>query len=114
MIGSEKPRAVYANRMQRYPDAAWLIWSNKWGCWYRANSQGYTRDILQAGIYTREQAASRYPGPVPRKFRDVEPFPISSVRSSIQRRAEQVRAEFAAQETRVAALLSHIDGVSVQ
>ena len=29
-----KPSADYRNRMERYPDTVWLIWSNKWNCWY--------------------------------------------------------------------------------
>lgn len=97
---SGKPSAVYRNRMQRYPDAVWLIWSNKWGCWYRDNCQGYTGDIVQAGLYDRETAARHYlTGP--RKHRDVEPFPLSSVRTMLARRREQIEREAAEQITRI-------------
>lgn len=89
--GYGKPSAVYRNRMQRYRDEVWLIWSNKWGCWYRAKSSGYTDDIAQAGLYTREEAAKHMQPPgTPKKHRDTEPFPISAVRHHIRRRREQL------------------------
>jgi hypothetical protein len=103
-----KPSAVYANRMQRYSDEVWLIWSNKWGCWYRPKCQGYTNDIGQAGLYDRETAARHYPGAVPRKHRDVEPFPLSSVRRLLGRRAEQARAEAEQAEALAATLAALI------
>ena len=79
-----KPSAVYANRLQRYRDDIWLIWSNKWACWYRSDCSGYTTDITQAGLYDRETAAKHYPGDVPRRYRDVEPFPLSSVQHQLR------------------------------
>lgn len=90
---SRKPSAVYANRMERYPDAVWLIWSNKWGCWYRDKCSGYTDDIAHAGLYDREVARRHYPGNVARRYRDVEPFPLSTVRAMIDRRKAELRAE---------------------
>lgn len=76
-----KPKLAYKDRMDRHDDAHWLIWSNKWGCWYRAKSQGYTHDISRAGIFTKDEAQQHYDGSgVPRSHRDTEPFPISSVR----------------------------------
>lgn len=89
-----KPSAVYRNRMERYPDEWWLIWSNKWGCWYRANGRGYTDHIDMAGIYSREQAALHMaPEGTPKKHRDTEPFPISVVRAHIRFRRLLLDAE---------------------
>lgn len=34
----------------------WLVWSNEHQSYWRANSCGYTTDILQAGRYTKAQA----------------------------------------------------------
>lgn len=103
----EKPGAVYRNRMQRYPDAVWLIWSNKWGCWYRDNRQGYTKDIMQAGLYDRETAAEHYvPESAPRSYRDVEPFPLSVVRAMLLRRREQIAREASEAIARIDAALS--------
>lgn len=102
-----KPSAVYANRMQRYPDEVWLIWSNKWGLWYRPDSAGYTNDIAQAGLYDRETAAQHYDGPtVPKKYRDTEPFPLSSVQQLVRRRIERIRETIAMHETLLAHLTS--------
>lgn len=81
-----KPSAVYRNRMERYDDEVWLIWSNKWNCWYRSECAGYTSDIAQAGLYGRETAALHYCGNVPRRHRATEPFPLSSVKALILRR----------------------------
>lgn len=83
---SGKPSAVYRDRMERYDDEVWLIWSNKWGCWYRSECAGYTSDIAQAGLYGRETAAKHYCGDVPKRDRDVEPFPLSSVKRMINAR----------------------------
>lgn len=100
-----KPSAVYANRMQRYTDTVWLIWSNKWGLWYRDNCQGYTSDIAQAGLYDRQTAAQHYiEGP--KRFRDVEPFPLSSVRALLFRRRDEIEREAASQITRINAALA--------
>lgn len=88
----EKPSAVYKNRMERYSDQVWLIWSNKWGCWYRDNCRGYTNDIAQAGLYDREEAFEHFID-APKKYRDVEPFPISSVREMLFRRRDQIERE---------------------
>jgi len=37
-------------------DDEYLIWSNEGGCWWKANSCGYTGATEQAGRYTREEA----------------------------------------------------------
>lgn len=103
-----KPSAVYKNRLQRYPDTVWLIWSNKWNCWYRSGCSGYTSDIAQAGLYDRQKAAEHYDGPVPKKYRDTEPFPLSSVQAHIRRRIEDVRRELAERE----ALLAHMTALA--
>lgn len=89
-----KPSAVYANRLQRYHDEVWLIWSNKWSCWYRADSKGYTSDIAQAGLYDRAAAASHYVSG-PKRFRDVEPFPLQAVRAMLQRRRAEIERDAA-------------------
>lgn len=92
MIGLGKPSAVYANRLARYPDTVWLIWSNKWGCWYRDNCAGYTSDIAQAGLYDREAAARHYVDG-PKRHRDTEPFPLSAVRHQLERRKADIERE---------------------
>ena len=101
----EKPSAVYRNRMQRYPDTVWLIWSNKWGCWYRDNCHGYTDDIAQAGLYDRETAAKHYIDG-PKRYRNVEPFPLSVVRSMLLRRKHQITREANAAVARINAALA--------
>lgn len=111
---SGKPSAVYRNRMQRYPDKHWLIWSNKWGCWYRDNCQGYTSDISQAGVYNREEAAQHYCGDVPKKHRDVEPFPLSSVVAMMRLRAEQLIEDARSAERRARQLLARVEQSSCQ
>ena len=100
-----KPSAVYANRMHRYTDRVWLIWSNKWGCWYRDNCQGYTSDIAQAGLYDRETAAQHYVDG-PKRYRDVEPFPLSSVRQMLFRRRDEIDQQAAEQIARINAALA--------
>lgn len=98
----KKPGAVYRNRLLRYPDTVWLIWSNKWGCWYREDSCGYTSDIVQAGLYDRAAAAEHYtPEHLPRSYRDTEPFPLSSVRAMLIRRREEIEREAAAAVARI-------------
>jgi len=85
MNPNSKPNLVYKDRMTRHDDETWLIWSNKWGCWYRSVSSGYTSDIAQAGLYDRRDAMLHYDGPQkPRKHRDTEPFPISAVRKHLE------------------------------
>lgn len=97
---SGKPSAVYKNRLQRYADDVWLIWSNKWGCWYRDNCTGYTPDVAQAGLYDRKTAAQHYVDG-PKAYRDVEPFPLSSVRAMLMRRREEIEATAAEQIARI-------------
>lgn len=102
-----KPSAVYKNRMQRYTDDVWLIWSNKNGCWYRDNSQGYTSDISQAGLYSREEAARHMSAPdTPRKYRNTEPFPLSSVRAMLIRQREAIVMDAMQRVSRINAALS--------
>lgn len=102
-----KPSAVYRNRLLRYPDAVWLIWSNKWGCWYRDNCQGYTKDIAQAGLYDRDAARKHYiDHKYPKSYRDVEPFPLSSVRAALVRRREQIARDAASAIARIDAALA--------
>lgn len=100
-----KPSAVYANRLQRYPDEVWLIWSNKWSCWYRDNCQGYTNDVAMAGLYDRAAAARHYVDG-PKHMRDVEPFPLSSVRAMLELRRDEIEREAALQIARINAALS--------
>lgn len=102
-----KPSAVYKNRMQRYSDTVWLIWSNKNGCWYRANSQGYTTDIAQAGHFTRGEAA-RHMSDGPRKYRVTEPFPLFSVRAMLFRRRDEIEQEAAQKIGRINAALAGV------
>lgn len=40
----------------RPEQADYLVWSNEHRAWWRANSQGYARSILEAGRYTRAEA----------------------------------------------------------
>ena len=103
---SGKPSAVYRNRMQRYQDSVWLIWSNKWGCWYRPNCQGYTSDIAQAGIYDRETAARHYRPSAPKKHRVTEPFPLCSVQALVRRRIDELEQQIWDQRELVARLSS--------
>lgn len=111
---AQKPSAVYRNRMQRYSDDVWLIWSNKWGCWYRDNCQGYTADIERAGLYDRATAAAHHING-PKAHRDVEPFPLSSVRAMLVRRRAEIERDAAAQIARIdAALASHLSNNQVQ
>lgn len=105
MSAAIKPSAVYANRLARYPDTVWLIWSNKWGCWYRDDCCGYTSDVAQAGLYDRQTAARHYVAG-PKRCRDVEPFPLSSVRQMLHRRREQIKREADAAIARIDAALS--------
>lgn len=37
----------------------YLIWSNEYGAWWRANHAGYTIDLALAGRYSREEAISQ-------------------------------------------------------
>jgi hypothetical protein len=37
-------------------DQNWLIWSNEHGAWWRPQASGYTRNIGEAGRYTKEFA----------------------------------------------------------
>lgn len=102
-----KPSAVYRNRLLRYPDEVWLIWSNKWGLWYRDNCQGYTDDIARAGLYDRAKAADHYVDPkYPKSYRDIEPFPLSTVRAMLTRRREQIELEAAQAIARIDAALA--------
>lgn len=36
----------------------YLVWSNEHRAWWRADSSGYTRNVAQAGLYTRDDAIS--------------------------------------------------------
>lgn len=105
---SGKPSAVYRNRMERYADTVWLIWSNKRGCWYRAESSGYTSDVAQAGTYTRAEAA-RHMSIGPKKYRDTEPFPLSCVKAYMRRR---VAALVEQNEALIAHLTAFVGSVS--
>lgn len=105
MTKAVKPSAVYQNRMQRYSDSVWLIWSNKWGCWYRGGSSGYTNDVAQAGLYDRATAKLHYVDG-PKRHRDVEPFPLSRVRAMLLRRRAQIKREAEEQIARLDAALA--------
>jgi hypothetical protein len=37
-------------------EARYLVWSNEHHAWWRANSAGYARSILEAGVYSRDEA----------------------------------------------------------
>ena len=100
-----KPQLTYKGRMERHSDTAWLIWSNKRGCWYRPESRGYTLDIAQAGIFDKAEAAKHYDGPeVPRRFRDTEPFPISAARRHIDLCARDIDRTYIQQMANIARL----------
>ena len=107
---SGKPKGVvYKGRIERYPDETWLIWSNKWGCWYRPKSQGYTDDLLQAGLFDREKAAQHMePLTAPRSHRDTEPFPISAVAKHIRQRRAEFEDRVAKERAALDLLESHI------
>jgi hypothetical protein len=42
--------------VERDLSAGWLIWSNEHQMWWKANSAGYTADMMCAGRYTLEAA----------------------------------------------------------
>ena len=102
-----KPSAVYRNRLERYPDEVWLIWSNKWGCWYRDKCAGYTSDIAQAGTYDRATAAGHYING-PKRHRDVEPFPLSCVIGYLKHRRETIEQEASAALARIDSTLARM------
>ncbi|MCW2763406.1 MAG: hypothetical protein JWR85_3607 [Marmoricola sp.] len=101
-----KPRMSYKRRMEA-PDALWVIWSNKWCRWYRADSCGYTADIIQAGLYTREQALEHYEPHAPRRHRDTEPFPISVLATEARSLVAKARADLLTAEHRLAVICTH-------
>ncbi|HEX3523923.1 MAG TPA: hypothetical protein VHT52_17785 [Stellaceae bacterium] len=37
-------------------DDTYLVWSNEHGAWWRAGEMGYSRNLADAGRYTREHA----------------------------------------------------------
>jgi hypothetical protein len=37
-------------------DLRWMIWSNEHHAWWRAHSNGYTRQVEQAGTYSYAEA----------------------------------------------------------
>lgn len=90
-----KPQCPYKGRMDRHTDKVWLIWSNKWGCWYRANSQGYTAHLEHAGLFDRETAARHFNERTPKRYRDTEPFPLSVVRAKIDARIAELEDQAA-------------------
>lgn len=107
-----KPRLAYKGRMERHADAFWLIWSNKWGSWYRSESCGYTRDIAQAGIYTKTEAATHFDGTeTPRNCRDTEPFPISAIRRHIDQCEREAGHQYKERKAGFAALRYSMDAV---
>lgn len=59
------------------PDA-YMVWSHEHGAWWRARRCGYTKDVQQAGTYTRAEAldicVSAFHNPL-------EPFPEIMVRA---------------------------------
>jgi len=85
---ASKPTMSYKRRMES-TDALWVIWSNKWGCWYKDKSQGYTADPLKAGLFSREEALTHYKPAAPRSHRVTEPFPISALRAQATDRVAQ-------------------------
>ena len=97
---SMKPKMGYKRRMER-DDAHWVIWSNKWMCWYRAKSQGYTNDPLQAGIFTRDEALTHFEPERPRSHRITEPFPLSVLRSEAEALVVKAKADLATAEERL-------------
>lgn len=113
MRRGKKPAGSYKRRMES-SDALWMIWSNKWNCWYRANSQGYTADPLQAGLFTRDEASTHYEPERPKSHRTTEPFPISAVRAEASRMVAEAKADLVAAEQRLALICrrgaAHIQG----
>ena len=105
-----KPQLTYKHRMERHADTAWLIWSNKRGCWYRPESCGYTINIADAGIFSKDEARRHYDGPdVPKKFRDTEPFPISAVRRHLDLCERDVEATYADQKVKIGRLRAALE-----
>ena len=39
-------------------DEPWMVWSIEQSAWWGPNSAGYTKDVRQAGLYTKEDALS--------------------------------------------------------
>jgi hypothetical protein len=37
-------------------DDAYLVWSNEHGAWWRPGEAGYTRNLAEAGRYSRDRA----------------------------------------------------------
>lgn len=37
-------------------DEAWVVWSHEHNAWWQPDERGYTRNILQAGIYSQQRA----------------------------------------------------------
>lgn len=34
----------------------WVVWSHAWNAWWGPDSNGYTTDLISAGLYTEEKA----------------------------------------------------------
>ena len=45
--------------VERYGDS-WLIWCDQPGIWWRPDGHGYTSNVLDAGIYTRDHVLRQH------------------------------------------------------
>jgi hypothetical protein len=74
----------------------WLVWNTQEGCWWRADECGYTRDIFQAGRYTRADAErccvkrSQIPGQPPTEVAVLAP---EAVAAALERARGEARAK---------------------
>jgi hypothetical protein len=61
----------------------YLIWSNEHQAWWRANSDGYTIDVDQAGRYPRDRAIEIASGARDGWFHGVAPSEIAIAESDV-------------------------------